>query len=186
MKGFSSMKWLLYVWIFILIAGMGSGLQAGAIYQWIDADGVQHFTDGPPPPGAQLVESLSETPSDEPPAGTGPAADGDAGQAAGGENRPADGEGAGNTEEGGNRAPDDDANAVAGDPNEPTNREDYWHRLGWGKDATGPEDSGTVAGGENRPADGEGAGAIEGGDTDAVDGGGTGAIEGGDKRFKQW
>jgi len=186
MKGFISMKWMRCLWVLIFIAGMGSGLQAGEIYQWIDEDGVQHFTDGPPPPGAQIVESLSETPPDEPPAGNGAAAFGDTGNVEGGENRPADGEDTGATEGGENRATDAEDSALAGDENEPTNREDYWRRLGWGKDPTGPGDTGTVEGGENRPADGEGTGATGGGDTDAVDGGDTGSIEGGDKRFKQW
>ena len=186
MKGFISMKLYRYLWILIFIAGMGSGLQAGEIYQWIDEDGVQHFTDGPPPPGAQIVESLSETPSDEPPVGTGTADDGDTDTVEGDENRPADGDDTGATGGVGNRAPDDDANTVEGNGNTPTNRDDYWRRLGWGEDQTGGEDNGPVEGGENRPVDGEGTGATDDGATDAVDDGDTGAIEGGDKRFRQW
>jgi len=180
------MKWQLYLWIFIFIAGMGSGLQAGEIYQWVDADGVQHFTDGPPPPGAQIVESLSETQSDEPPAGNGAAAFGDTGNVEGGENRPTDGDGTGNTEDDGNRAPDDDANAREGGGNTPTDREEYWRRLGWGEDQTGGEANGPVEGGENRPVEGEGTGATDDGATDAGDDGDTGAIGGGDKRLRQW
>ena len=157
---------------------MGAGLQAAEIYQWIDEDGVQHFTDGPPPPGAQIVENLSETPSDEPPAGTGAAALGGAGKVEGGEKRPADGEDAGAT--------DDDANAREGDGNTPNDRENYWRRLGWGKDTSGPQDNGPVEGGENRPADAESTGAAEGGPTDAVDDGAPDPVEGGDKRFQQW
>jgi len=174
------MRLKLYLWILIFIAGVGSGLQAGEIYQWIDEEGVQHFTDGPPPPGAQIVESLSETPSDEPPAGNGAADDGDTGKVASGENRPAGSDGNRTTEEGGNRAPDDDVNTREGDENTPNDRENYWRRLGWGEDQTVRE------GGENPPTDGEGTGATEAGDTDAVDGGDTGAIEGGDKRLRQW
>ena len=186
MKGYFKMHLSRYLWILIFIAGMGAGLQAGEIYQWIDEDGVQHFTDGPPPPGAQIVESLSEAPSDEPPAGNGAAAFGDTGNVEGGENRPADSDDTGNTEEGENRAPDDDANALEGDENTPNDRENYWRRLGWGENQTGPKDNGTVEGGEKRPTDGEGTGASEGGDADAVDGGATGPVEGGDKRFRQW
>jgi uncharacterized protein with LGFP repeats len=186
MKGYFKMNLNRYLWILIFIASMGAGLHAGEIYQWIDENGVQHFTDVPPPPGAQIVESLSVTPSDEPSAGNGAAAFGDTGNVEGGENRPADGDDTGNTEEGGNRAPDDDANAPEGDENTPNDREDYWRRLGWGEDQTGPKDNGTVEGGENRPTDGEGTGASEGGDADAVDGGATGPIEGGDKRFRKW
>ena len=180
------MKLKCYLWIWILIAGMVTGLQAGEIYQWIDEDGVQHFTDGPPPPGAQIVESFSETPSDEPPAGNGAAAFGNTGNVEGGANRPADGDDTGNTEEGGNRAPDDDAEALEGGGNTPNDREEYWRRLGWGEDQAGPKDNSPVEGDENRPTDGEGAGASEGGDADAVDGGATGPVEGGDKRFRQW
>jgi hypothetical protein len=186
MKGFISMKLNRYLWILIFIAGMGSGLQAGEIYQWIDENGVQHFTDGPPPPGAQIVDSLSETPSNEPLAGTGTTDDGDTGKVEEGGNRPADGDDNGATEGDGNRAPDDDANTVEGNGNTPTNREDYWRRLGWGEDQTGREDNGPVEGGENRPGGGEGTGVTEGRDNGAVDGGDTGTIEGGDKRFRQW
>jgi hypothetical protein len=38
--------------IFILMICMGPALAAAEIYQWIDEQGVLHFTDGPPPPGA--------------------------------------------------------------------------------------------------------------------------------------
>jgi len=186
MKGYIAMKWQLYFWILLFIAGMVAGLQAGEIYQWIDEDGVQHFTDGPPPPGAQIVESFSETPSDEPPAGTGAAAFGNTGNVEEGANRPADGNDTGNSEEGGNRAPDDDANAREGGGNTPADREAYWRRLGWGEDQAGPKDNGPVEGGDYRPTDGEGAGASEGGDADAVDDGATGSVEGGDKRFRKW
>jgi hypothetical protein len=186
MKGFISMKFMRYIWIMIFIAGMGSTLQAGEIYQWIDEDGVQHFTDGPPPPGAQIVESLSETPSDEPPAGTGKADDGDTGKVERDESRPADSDDTGAIEGVGNRAPDDEANTVEGNGNTPTDREDYWRRLGWGEDQTGPEDNGPVEGGENRPVDGEATGPTDDGASDAVDDSETGAIEGGDKRFRQW
>ena len=67
------MKLQLFFWVLIFISGMGPDLEAGEIYQWIDKDGGQHFTDGPPPPGAQIVEGLSETQPDEPSAGTRPA-----------------------------------------------------------------------------------------------------------------
>lgn len=181
------MKLKCCLWIGIFMAGMmGAGLQAAEIYQWIDEDGVQHFTDGPPPPGAQIVESLSETPSDEPPADTGAAALGDTGSVEGGENRPAEGDATGNTEEGGNRAPEDGASALEGNENTPNDRENYWRRLGWGEDQNGTKDNGPVEGAENRPTEAEGTGANQGGATDAVDGGATGPVEGGDTRFRQW
>ena len=85
-----SMKLPLFFWVFVFISSMGPFLEAGEIYQWIDKDGVQHFTDGPPPPGAQIVEGLSETPAIEPPANTGATAPKDAGRVEGEENSPPD------------------------------------------------------------------------------------------------
>jgi hypothetical protein len=68
------------VWAFLFILGMGSGLVAGEIYQWVDKDGVQHFTNEPPPPGAQIVNSTAAALPDDAPADTGADdADGDDG-----------------------------------------------------------------------------------------------------------
>ena len=39
--------------ILILLCGFGAPLEAGSIYEWIDKDGVKHFTNEPPPPGAK-------------------------------------------------------------------------------------------------------------------------------------
>ena len=141
------MKLQLFFWILLLLSGMGPDLEAGEIYQWIDKDGVQHFTDGPPPPGAQIVEGLSETPSDEPPAYTGPTDRENTGAVEGGENAPIDRE---------------DTGVVEGEEDGPTDREDYWRRRGWGNGPTDREDSGAVESGENGPTDREDTGAVEG------------------------
>jgi hypothetical protein len=37
---------------------------AGQVYEWIDKDGVKHFTNEPPPPGAKIVEAEKEIPND--------------------------------------------------------------------------------------------------------------------------
>ena len=103
------MKRRLLLWAVLLIFGTVPALTAGEIYQWVDEDGVQHFTDGPPPPGARIVEGLSEGQPDQPPANTGAAGNGSAG--------PAEGEDPGAAEI---EAPD----AVEGDDNAPTSRED--------------------------------------------------------------
>jgi hypothetical protein len=130
------MKLRHYLWVVILIAGMGSNLDAAEIYQWIDKDGVQHFTNGPPPPGAQIVEGLSEAPSDEPPAANGPTDRADTGAVEGGENDPDDRE---------------DPGAVQSGEDGPTGREDYWRRKGWGNDTKERKDPGAAEGGEDGP-----------------------------------
>ena len=145
-KGFI-MKLRLFLGILIVITGMGPCIEAGEIYQWIDKDGVQHFTDGPPPPGAQIVEGLSEKPSDEPPADTGPPKRENNGAVERGENARNDRE---------------DSGAVEGGENGPSDREDYWRRRGWGNDATDREDSGSVGAGENGPTDRKEPGTVEG------------------------
>ena len=80
------MKHQLFFSILIFVFGIGPDLEAAEIYQWIDKDGVQHFTDGPPPPGAQIVEDLSETPAIEPPANNGATTPKDPGSVEGEEN----------------------------------------------------------------------------------------------------
>lgn len=37
---------------------------AGQVYEWIDENGVKHFTNEPPPPGARIVEQEKEIPFD--------------------------------------------------------------------------------------------------------------------------
>jgi hypothetical protein len=143
-----SMKLPLFFWVFVFISSMGPFLEAGEIYQWIDKDGVQHFTDGPPPPGAQIVEGLSETPAIEPPANTGATAPKDAGRVEGEENSPPDLE---------------DTGTVDGGENSPTDREEYWRRKGWESGSTEREDPGAVEGGENGPNDRGEPGAVDGG-----------------------
>jgi hypothetical protein len=54
----------------IFIFGMGPGLAVGEIYQWVDKDGVHHFTNEPPPPGATIVKGTAEFQPDEPTADT--------------------------------------------------------------------------------------------------------------------
>ena len=142
------MKLQLFFWVLLFISGMGPDLQAGEIYQWIDKDGVQHFTDGPPPPGAQIVEGLSETHSDEAPAYTVPTERENTGAVEGGE-APSERE---------------DTGAVEGGKNAPSDREDYWRRRGWGNGPSERENTGAVEGGENAPTDREDTGGVEGGE----------------------
>jgi Domain of unknown function (DUF4124) len=148
------MKLLRFLWVLILISGMGSDLEAGEIYQWIDKDGVQHFTNVPPPPGAQIVEGLSEASADEPPATTGPKKPKGTGAVESDENRPTDRE---------------DTGAVESSEDGPTGREDYWRRLGWGNDTKDREDTGAAEGGEDRPANRDDPGAVEGGENVPTD-----------------
>lgn len=143
------MKLRNFIWGVMLIAGMGSNLDAAEIYQWIDKDGVQHFTNGPPPPGAQIVEGLSEAPSDEPPATTGSTDRVDTGVVKGGGNEPNERE---------------DTGAVESGEEGPTGREDYWRRKGWGSGTKDREDTGAAEGGENGPTDREVPGTVEGGE----------------------
>jgi len=147
-------KLQLFFWVLIFISGMGPDIDAGEIYQWIDQDGVQHFTNGPPPPDAQIVEGLSETQSDEPPAYTGPPEREDTGAVEGGEDGPTDREDTGAVE-GGENAPADreDTGAVEGGEDGPTDREDYWRRRGWGNGPTDRKDTGAVEGEKNKPSD---------------------------------
>jgi hypothetical protein len=38
--------------------------EAGEIYEWIDENGVKHFSEEPPPKGAKIVKEIEEIPSD--------------------------------------------------------------------------------------------------------------------------
>ena len=142
------MKLRLFFWSLVFIISTGPSLEAGDIYQWIDKDGVQHFTDGPPPPGAQIVEGLSETPAIETPANTAANPPKDAGSAEGEGNSPPDRE---------------DTGAVDGRENSPNDREEYWRRKGWENGSTEREDKGAVEGGENGPNDRGESGAVDDG-----------------------
>ena len=146
------MKRRLFLWAVLLIFSMVPGLAAGEIYQWIDEDGVQHFTDGPPPPGARIVEGLSEGQPDQPPANTGAAGDESA--------EPAEGEDPGATEI-------ETPGAVEGGGEAPTSREEYWRRRGWESGPTEGEAPTAVENGRNAPNEGEGP--LEGEESRPID-----------------
>ena len=143
------MKLTIVLGVLILIFGLGACLEAGEIYQWVDKDGVLHFTDGPPPPGAEIVEGLSETKPDVAQPNSKPAERETAGTIEGDENPP---------------PPPDDTGAVEDGENQSTSRDDYWRRRGWGNDTTGNENKGPNETGENQP--------VEKGDTGAAEGNG--------------
>ena len=146
------MKHQLCWWAALLILGMVPGPEAGEIYQWTDKEGVQHFTDGPPPPGAQIVEGLSEGQPEQPTVNSGAADDESPGPVEGQEPGAAEIE-----------VPD----AVEDGGNVPTSREDYWRRRGWESGPTEGEAAGTVESGENAPLEGEGL--PEGGESRPID-----------------
>ena len=98
------MKHKLFLTALIFCFGLGPNLVSGEIYQWVDKNGVQHFTDGPPPPGAERVEGLSETPPDEPQSKPGPAQAEKTGTVERGETTPTEGEDAGPVGEEGNNS----------------------------------------------------------------------------------
>ena len=135
-----------FLLVFICSLYLGSGIEAGTIYEWIDKDGTRHFTDGPPPPGAQLVEGLSDTQSDGSPPRSGPTDDGNTAVPEGDEPGP-------------NEAQDKDA--VEGGEKDPTGREAYWRRRGWRDGPPNPEDTGPTEDGERVPPDSENAAAVE-------------------------
>lgn len=134
------LKRLLLLWLLATGLGLGSGLAADGIYEWIDADGVRHFTDGPPPPGAQRVEGLSETPSDPEAPQAGAVEEADSGQ---------------------DEAPNPDADVVEGGDQDPAGREAFWRRRGWGDDPANPEEPGGIGAGENAPNGSGNAGAVQ-------------------------
>ena len=140
----------LFIWVFVIFVGMGaSGLEAADIYQWIDKDGVQHFTDGPPPPGAEIVEGLSETPPDTPPTNKG---------AGNTENRPAV------ENDGPNPEYIEAAGGVENDSTTPDTREEYWRRRGWDNGSAAGQDTGAQEGGDTGPAGPQDPGTDEGGE----------------------
>ena len=51
--------------IIVSVFCLWSSLEAGQIYQWIDKNGVRHFTNEPPPPGAKIVNEQAAIPYDE-------------------------------------------------------------------------------------------------------------------------
>jgi hypothetical protein len=56
------MKHVAFVLIFV--CAFCTLLNAGEIYEWIDEDGVKHFSNEPPPPGAKTVKEAEEIGSD--------------------------------------------------------------------------------------------------------------------------
>lgn len=135
------MKRRFFLWAALVIVAMVPGLAAGEIYQWIDEDGVQHFTDGPPPPGARIVEGLSEGQPDQPSVNTGAGGDESVG--------PVEGEAPGATEI---EAP----GAVEDSGDDPTSREEYWRRRGWESGPTEEETPAAFENGQKAPIEGEG------------------------------
>lgn len=51
--------------ILVSVFCLWSSLEAGQIYQWIDKNGVRHFTNEPPPPGAKIVTEQAAIPYNE-------------------------------------------------------------------------------------------------------------------------
>jgi FtsZ-interacting cell division protein ZipA len=51
--------------IIILVFCMWTSSEADQIYQWIDKNGVTHFTNEPPPPGAKIVNEQKAIPYNE-------------------------------------------------------------------------------------------------------------------------
>ena len=51
--------------ILVLVFCLWTSLEAGQIYQWIDKNGVRHFTNEPPPPGAKIVNEQKAIPYNE-------------------------------------------------------------------------------------------------------------------------
>jgi len=48
--------------IIISVFCLWTSLEAGQIYEWIDKNGVKHFTNEPPPPGAKIVNKAKAIP----------------------------------------------------------------------------------------------------------------------------
>ncbi len=130
------MKRCCFVGVLILVFGLGPSLDAAEIYHWIDKDGVWHFTDDPPPPGAEKVEGLSETPPAEPKAQSGQKGPEAKREKIDREIAPAEPE---------------DSGSVDREKEGATSREDYWRRKGWGGDTTDKKGEGEPEGDQNRP-----------------------------------
>jgi hypothetical protein len=58
------MKKLIPIILFSVLC-LGTSLEADEIYQWIDQNGVMHFTSDPPPPGAKIVNQQQAIQTDE-------------------------------------------------------------------------------------------------------------------------
>ena len=58
------MKKLIPIILFLVFC-LGTSLEADEIYQWIDQNGVMHFTNEPPPPGAKIVNQQQAIQTDE-------------------------------------------------------------------------------------------------------------------------
>jgi|GEM_PF-3087989 len=122
--------------VLLVMLGMGPHLDAGEIYHWIDKDGVWHFTDDPPPPGAEKVEGLSDTLPAEPKAHSGQAGPEAKREKIDREIAPPEPE---------------DTGSVDRKKDGATSREDYWRRKGWGDDTTDKKGEGEPEGDQNRP-----------------------------------
>lgn len=156
------MKFRLFFLALIFIFRMGPDFQAGEIYQWIDKDGVQHFTNLPPPPGAQIVEGLSETQSYEPPADTRPTNREDTGAGRAGVNNSTDGGDTGAVESGDRRF------------------------RKWKNSRKDREEKGAVEGGEKVPTDRDDPGSDKDGEKNPTDSEDPGSFESSDRRFPKW
>ena len=51
--------------ILVSVICLWTSAEAGQIYQWIDKNGVSHFTNEPPPPGAKIINEQKAIPYDE-------------------------------------------------------------------------------------------------------------------------
>ena len=54
----------LVAFVLILVCCIWTLPEAGEIYEWIDENGVKHFSEEPPPKGAKIVKEIEEIPSD--------------------------------------------------------------------------------------------------------------------------
>jgi hypothetical protein len=54
----------LATFVLILVCCIWTFPEAGEIYEWIDENGVKHFSEEPPPKGAKIVKEIEEIPSD--------------------------------------------------------------------------------------------------------------------------
>lgn len=51
--------------ILVSVFCLWTSAEAGQIYQWIDKNGVRHFTNEPPPPGVKIVNEQAAIPYNE-------------------------------------------------------------------------------------------------------------------------
>ncbi|HEY0179298.1 MAG TPA: DUF4124 domain-containing protein [Dokdonella sp.] len=66
--------------LLLALLAAGAPLSAADMYSWVDANGVKHFSDSPPPPNVGKVQKLkvkggvtTTAPNEEPPKDSGPA-----------------------------------------------------------------------------------------------------------------